>query len=39
MEAIESEVKKIIDSDFVREEQYPDWVANIVSVLKKNEKI
>ena len=27
MEAIESEVKKLIDSDFVREEQYPDWVA------------
>jgi len=36
---IESEVKKLIDSDFVREEQYPDLVANIVPVLKKNEKI
>jgi len=28
MEAIESEVKKLIDSGIVREEQYPNWVAN-----------
>ena len=39
MEAIESEVKKLIDSGFVREEQHPDWVANIIVVLKKNGKI
>ena len=39
MEAIESEVKKLIDSNFVREKQHPDWIANIVPVLKKNEKI
>ena len=39
MEAIELEIKKLIDSDFVREEQHPDWVANIVPVSKKNEKI
>ena len=39
MEAIESEVKKLIDSDFIRKEQYSDWVTNIVPVLKKNEKI
>jgi len=39
MEAIKSEVKKLIDSDFVREEQHPDWVANIVPVSKKNGKI
>jgi len=39
MEAIESEVKKLIDFGFIREEQYPDWVANIVSVPKKNENI
>lgn len=38
MEAIESEVKKLIDFDFVREE-YPDWVANIVPIPKKNRKI
>ena len=39
MEAIESEVKKLIDSGFVREEQHPDWVANIIPVRKKNGKI
>jgi len=39
MKAIESEVKKLIDSDFARKEQHPDWVANIVSVPKKNGKI
>ena len=39
MKAIESEVRKLIDSDFVREEQHLDWVSNIVPVLKKNEKI
>ena len=39
MEAIQSEVTKLIDSDFIREEQHPDWVANIVPVTKKNEKI
>jgi len=39
MEAIKLEVKKLIDSDFVREGQHPDWVANIVPVPKKNGKI
>ena len=39
IEAIRSKVKKLIDSDFIREEQHPDWVANIVSVTKKNRKI
>ena len=39
MEAIESEVKKIIDSGFIRKEQHPNWVANIIPVPKKNEKI
>ena len=39
MEAIELEVKKLIDSGFVREEQHPDWVANIIPVTKKNGKI
>ena len=35
MEAIQSEVRKLIDSGFIREEQHPDWVANIVPVAKK----
>ena len=39
MEAIQSEVEKLIDSGFIREEQHPDWVANIVPVAKKNGKI
>ena len=39
METIQSEVKTLIDSGFIREEQHPDWVANIVLVTKKNEKI
>jgi len=39
MEAIELEVKKLIDSGLIREEQHPYWVANTVSVTKKNGKI
>jgi len=39
MEVIQSEVKKLIDSGFIREEQHLDWVANIIPVTKKNEKI
>jgi len=39
MEAIQSEAKKLINSGFIREEQHPDWVANIVPVTKKNGKI
>ena len=38
MKAIESEVRKLIDSDLIKEEQHPDWVANIVLVPKKNGK-
>ena len=30
--------QKLIDSGFIREEQHPDWVANIISVTKKNGK-
>ena len=39
MEKIKTEVHKLIEYGFIREEQHPDWVPNIVSVLKKNEKI
>ena len=39
MEAIEAEVHKLIACGFIWEEQHPDLVANIVPVLKKNEKI
>ena len=39
MKAIQSEVKKLIDFDFIREEQHPNWVANIIPVTRKNGKI
>ena len=39
MEAIQSEVKKLIESSFIREEKHPDWVANIIPATKKNGKI
>jgi len=39
IEAIQSDVKKLTDSGFIREEQHPDWVANFVPVTKKNGKI
>jgi len=38
MEAIETEVHKLITCSFIREEQHLNWVANIVPVLNKNEK-
>ena len=39
MDAIELEVRKLIDSGFIREEQHPDCVANIVPITKKNGSI
>jgi len=39
MEAIKIEVHKLIECGFIQEEQHSDWVANIVRILKKNEKI
>jgi len=38
MKAIEVEVHKLIACGFIWEEQHPDWVANIVPILKKNGK-
>ena len=39
MEAIETEVHKLIECGFIREEQNPDWVANIVPMLKKKIRV
>src|SRR3954471_11057864 len=39
MDVTEQEVRKLIDSRFIREEQHPDWVSNIVPVTKKNGSI
>jgi len=35
MEAIEVEVQKLIECGFIWEEQHPNWVANIVLILKR----
>ncbi|KAI0526805.1 hypothetical protein KFK09_002396 [Dendrobium nobile] len=34
-----SEVKKLAEARFIREEQYPSWVASVVPVRKKNGQI
>ena len=39
MEAIKVEIQKLIECGLIREEQHPDWIANIVPVIKKNGKI
>ena len=36
---IETEVNKLIEAGFIREVQYPEWIANIVPVKKKNWQI
>ena len=39
MVVIEAEIQKLIECGFIKKEQHSDLVANIVPVLKKNEKI
>ena len=36
---VQIEVNKLIEADFIREVQYPIWLANIVLVRKKNGKL
>ena len=36
---IKEEVNKQLDVGFLEVEKYPEWVANIVSVLKKDGKV
>ena len=36
---MKAKVHKLIECDFIREEQHLNWVANIMPILKKNEKI
>jgi len=38
MNAIETEVHKLIECGFIHKEQHPDRIANIVHVLKKNRR-
>ncbi|KAJ8619839.1 hypothetical protein MRB53_028368 [Persea americana] len=39
MDKIEQEVQKLKNVGFIREEQHPEWLANIVPVTKKNGQI
>jgi len=34
--AVNKEIKKLIDANFIREEQYPEWLSSVVLVKKKN---
>ena len=34
--AAQSEVQKLLDAGVIREAQYPEWLANVVMVPKKN---
>ncbi|XP_077248571.1 uncharacterized protein LOC143888135 [Tasmannia lanceolata] len=37
-QAIKEEMERLLKADFIREIQYPDWLANVVLVKKANEK-
>lgn len=37
-EAIEPEVKKLKPCGFIRKEYHPNWLANVVPLMKKNGK-
>nr|ABA92716.2 retrotransposon protein, putative, unclassified [Oryza sativa Japonica Group] len=39
LEAVKSEVKRLYDASFIRPCRYPEWVSNIVPVIKKNGKV
>ena len=36
--AAQGEVQKLLDAGVIREVQYPEWLANIIMVPKKNGK-
>jgi hypothetical protein len=38
VEAVKVEVHRLLDAGFIREVTYPQWLANIVTVQKKNGK-
>jgi hypothetical protein len=38
IEAVKAEVQRLLDAGFIREVRYPQWLANIVMVRKKNRK-
>jgi hypothetical protein len=38
IEVAKAEVQRLLDVGFIREERYPQWLANVVMVRKKNGK-
>jgi hypothetical protein len=38
VEAMKAEVQRLLDAGFIREVVYPQWLANVVIVMKKNSK-
>jgi hypothetical protein len=38
VEAVKAEVQRLLDTGFIREVTYPQWLANVVMVRKKNGK-
>jgi hypothetical protein len=38
VEAVKAEVQHLLDAGFIREVRYPQWLANVVMVHKKNGK-
>ena len=38
-EKVIEETKKLIETGFIREEKYLDWIASIMPIKKKNEQI
>ena len=35
---IKQEMDKLVEADFIKEIQYPEWISNVVVVPKKNSK-
>jgi hypothetical protein len=38
VKAVRAEVQRLLDAGFIREVTYPQWLANMVMVRKKNGK-
>jgi hypothetical protein len=38
IEVVKAEVQRLLDARFIREVRYPQWLANVVMVCKKNGK-
>jgi hypothetical protein len=38
VEAVKAEVQRLLDTGFIREVFYPQWLANVVMVRKRNGK-